>query len=130
MHPYCMPIRKALLCVMAMVAMVAVEPVDFRSGIDGLAAKCRQVLKADPLSGALFVFRNRSRTALKALVYDGQGFWLCHKRLSAGRFRWWPTHSGDAAAPLEAHELQVLLSAGDPSAIRTAPAWRRISAAG
>jgi len=40
------------------------------------------------MSGTVFVFRNRRRTAIKALVYDGQGFWLCHKRLSSGRFRW------------------------------------------
>jgi transposase len=39
------------------------------------------VLKQDPFSGWVFVFRNRPATALKALVYDGQGFWLCHKRL-------------------------------------------------
>ena len=50
--------------------LVAVEPVDFRRGIDGLAARCRQALKADPFSGTVFVFRNRSGTAIKALVYD------------------------------------------------------------
>ena len=70
--------------------MVAVEPADFRRGIDGLARLCKDVLKHDPFSGWVFVFRNRSATALKILVYDGQGFWLCHKRLSSGRFRWWP----------------------------------------
>ena len=66
--------------------LVAVEPIDFRAGIDGLAAACRKRLDADPFSGAIFVFRNRLRTALKLLVYDGQGFWLCQKRLSSGRF--------------------------------------------
>jgi transposase len=110
--------------------LVAVEPVDFRRGIDGLAAQCRQALKADPFSGALFVFRNRSGTAIKALVYDGQGFWLCHKRLSSGRFRWWPRRGEEAAASLRAHELQVLLSAGDPTATGAAPVWRRVAAAG
>jgi transposase len=68
--------------------LVAVEPVDFRKGIDGLAAVCRQQLQADPFSGTLFVFTNKSRQALRVLVYDGQGFWLCHKRLSKGRFTW------------------------------------------
>ncbi len=67
--------------------LVAVEPADFRKGIDGLAGLCRHQLGSDPFSGILFVFRNRRRTALKLLVYDGQGFWLCQKRLSAGRFR-------------------------------------------
>ena len=57
--------------------LVAVEPIDFRAGIDGLAGACRRRLDADPFSGALFVFGNRARTAIKILVYDGQGFWLC-----------------------------------------------------
>ena len=56
--------------------LVAVQPVDFRKGIDGLAAVCRQVLREQPRSGAVFVFRNPAATALKLLVYDGQGFWL------------------------------------------------------
>jgi transposase len=108
--------------------LVAVEAADFRRGIDGLAQLCRAALREDPFSGALFVFRNRRRTALKLLVYDGQGFWLCHKRLSKGTFRWWPSsQDDDAAAALEAHELQVLLHAGDFSATQAAPAWRRLA---
>jgi len=63
---------------------VATAPVDFRKGIDGLAAVCRQVLGANPLEGAVYVFRNRAGTALKLLLYDGQGYWLCMKRLSQG----------------------------------------------
>jgi transposase len=63
--------------------MVAVEPADFRRGIDGLARMCKDVLREDPFSGCVFVFRNRRATALKILVYDGQGFWLCHKKLEA-----------------------------------------------
>ena len=69
---------------------VACEPADFRRGIDGLAALCRQRLGADPMEGAVFVFRNRRGTSLKLLNYDGQGFWLCHKRLSSGKFKNWP----------------------------------------
>lgn len=105
--------------------LVAIEPVDFRRGVDGLAQQCRAALGEDPFSGAVFVFRNRQRTAVKLLVYDGQGFWLCHKRLSQGRFRWWPTAS-QGAAPLRAHELQVLLWAGDPSATQAAADWRKV----
>ena len=55
---------------------VATEPVDFRKGIDALAAVCRQVLGDNPLEGAVYVFRNRSGTALKLLLYDGQGYWM------------------------------------------------------
>lgn len=107
--------------------LVAVEPADFRKGIDGLARLCRKELGSDPFSGALFVFRNRRRTAIKLVVYDGQGFWLLHKRLSTGKFRWWPTSEDDVVKVLEAHELQVLLCAGDPSSTRTAPMWRRVN---
>ena len=52
--------------------LVAVEPIDFRAGIDGLVNHCRKLLRADPFSGALFVFGNRGRTAIKVLVYDGR----------------------------------------------------------
>jgi len=104
---------------------VAVEPADFRKGIDGLAALCRKLLSEDPMSGAVFVFRNRRRTALKLLVYDGQGFWLCQKRLSAGRFGWWPECT-KAAIRLQAHQLQLLLWNGDPSAANAQPAWRPV----
>lgn len=107
--------------------LVAVAPTDFRKGIDGLARVCKDALGADPFSGTLFVFRNRRGTALKLLTYDGQGFWLCQKRLSTGRFRFWPTQTTGAARRLEAHELQVLLAAGNPLAAQAAPAWRRVS---
>jgi transposase len=107
--------------------LAAVEPADFRQGIDGLARLCRAHLKADPFSGAVFVFRNRQRTAVKALVYDGQGFWLCHKRLSSGRFRWWPSAADGPAAALRAHELAVLLSGGDAAAAGAVPDWRNVT---
>ncbi len=107
--------------------LVAVEPVDFRRGIDGLARTCRAVLRADPFSGTVFVFRNRRRTALRLLVYDGQGFWLCYKRLSKGTFKWWPRRGELAVHPLQAHELHVLLRAGDPGGTRAAPEWRSVT---
>jgi transposase len=56
---------------------LALEPIDCRKGIDGLAAVCRQALGDNPLDGAIYVFRNRSGTTLNLLAYDGQGFWLC-----------------------------------------------------
>jgi len=106
--------------------LVAVEAADFRCGIDGLAQRCRASLGEDPFTGTVFCFRNRRRTAIKLLVYDGQGFWLCHKRLSRGRFGWWPAAGEQRSTALQAHELQVLMSAGDPSATRAAPLWRRV----
>jgi len=109
--------------------LVAVEPADFRRGIDGLARLCRQALRSDPFSGAVFVFRNRSGKAIKILAYDGQGFWLCQKRLSTGRFRFWPG-GAEAVKGLQAHELQVLLSAGNPEGTQAPPPWRRVSPQG
>jgi transposase len=110
--------------------LVAVEPVDFRKGIDGLVRLCRERLQADPLSGGLFLFRGRRGTAIKILVYDGRGFWLCQKRLSAGRFDFWPGSRGEVACGLEAHEVQVLLAGGDPAGTQAPPLWRPVSSTG
>jgi transposase len=106
--------------------LVLVEPVDFRRGIDGLAQLCRERLSSDPFSGTVFVFRNRRATALKILAYDGQGFWLCQKRLSQGKFRHWPCERGVVQQELLAHELQVLLAGGNPERTQAAPQWRRL----
>lgn len=111
--------------------LLAVQPVDFRKGIDGLVAVCRQVLQSEPFGGALFVFRSRSRRALKLLVYDGQGFWLCQKRLSEGRFGWWPKGvENQSAVRLEAHQLPLLLWNGDPAQGAVAPLWRPLATVG
>ena len=106
--------------------LVATEPVDFRKGIDGLAAVCRQRLGDNPLAGAVYVFRNRSGTSLKLLLYDGQGYWLCMKRLSQGRFSWWP-HSADARVSLSARELIILTWNGNPERAQMAKDWRRVA---
>jgi len=105
--------------------LVAVEAVDFRKGIDALARLCQEKLAADPFSGCLFVFRSRRATSIKLLVYDGQGFWLAQKRLSQGRFRWWPSGK-ETARTLEVHQAQMLLAAGNPETA-AAPVWRRVS---
>jgi transposase len=106
--------------------LLAVEPVDFRRGIDGMARACTEQLAGDPFSGTAYVFTNRRRTAIKLLVYDGQGIWLCHKRLSKGRFVYWPSDS-ERSVKLQAHQLQVLLFAGDPTATAAAPVWRSVT---
>jgi transposase len=104
--------------------LVAVEPCDFRAGIDRLCRVCREQLSSEPFDGTLFIFRNRQATSIKILAYDGQGFWLSQKRLSTGRFRHWPGRHGDIQHALLAHELQVLLMGGDPEATGAAPQWR------
>ena len=106
--------------------LVAIDPVDGRKGIDSLAQLCREKLEADPFSGCVFIFRSRRGTAIKLLAYDGQGFWLATKRLSKGRFKWWPTGT-EAARPLRAHQAQLLLAAGNPET-EAPPAWRPLNA--
>ena len=63
---------------------------------------CQEKLAEDPFSGCVFVFRSRSGTAIRLLSYDGQGYWLAQKRLSKGRFGWWPeaTWTGQATGSL------------------------------
>ena len=104
--------------------LLACEAVDFRKGIDGLAQICREVLHADPFSGYMFVFRSKSCTSIKILVYDGQGFWLCQKRLSEGRFKC--QSSTDTVKHLLVHELQLILWNGNPEKADAAPMWKKI----
>lgn len=106
--------------------LVAIDAIDGRKGIDSLAQLCREKLDADPFSGCLFIFRSRRGTAIKLLAYDGQGFWLATKRLSKGRFKWWPGGS-EAARSLRAHQAQLLLAAANPDA-EAPPVWRQVSA--
>lgn len=102
--------------------LVAIEPIDGRKGIDAIAQLCREKLNADPFSGCVFLFRTRRGTAIRLLAFDGQGFWIATKRLSQGRFKWWPTGT-EPAKTLRAHQAQLLLAAGNPDA-EVAPAWR------
>lgn len=107
----------------------AVEAVDFRNGIDGLARLCEQTLSQDPFSGNVFLFRNRRRTAVKILVYDGQGFWMCLKRLSKGRFGWWGEGRGvnEKALKLLVAEVQVMLWNGNPDRGGVSGVWRAVA---
>lgn len=104
--------------------LVAREPLDFRRGIDGTAETCRKALLEDPLTGTVFVFRNRSGTAVRVLVYDGDGYWLMTKRLSRGRFRFWCDQDSQAKNVLKPHELATLLAGGDWTRVPTNDPWR------
>jgi len=92
--------------------LVAIAPADFRQGIDGLAAVCRHKLSVNPRSGTVFVFINRNKTMVRALSYDGTGFWLMTKRLSKGKFKTWPS-SNNSLEPLIAKQLRQLLINND-----------------
>ena len=75
--------------------LLGVAPADFRCGIDGFVARCQNQLLLDPRDQSVFVFINRAKTMIRALSYDGSGYWLMTKRLSSGKFMGWP--SGDRA---------------------------------
>lgn len=95
---------------------IGIQPIDFRKGIDGIVAVCCRQLQHDPFSGHLFIFRNKRATAIKVLAYDAQGFWLCHKRLSSGTFKNWPT-AQQQVLTLSAAQLLALIYNGDPLAV-------------
>jgi transposase len=101
--------------------MVASKPVDFRKGMDSLAALVMQVLAADPFTGDVFIFRSKRSDRLKLLVWDGSGLCLITKRLETGAFTWPPVRDG--AVTLNAVQLRLLFTGMDWSQIgaRTVP---------
>ena len=104
---------------------LGVEAIDFRRGIDGIVNVCKSRLESDPMSGAWFAFTNKRQTAVKLLIYDGQGYWLCMKRFSSGKLAWWPkgTHNVET---ITAQHLQILLYQGDPTKTMIPPDWKHI----
>lgn len=104
--------------------LLGVAPSDFRRGIDGFVAQCRNELGQDPRDGTVYVFINRARTMIRALSYDGTGYWLMSKRLTRGRFVGWPTGQ-QALSPASARQLRLLIGAepfspvstGDPTSL-------------
>jgi transposase len=93
--------------------LLSIEPADFRMGIDGFSARCRLHLGVNPQSGALYVFINRNKTMIRALRFDGTGFWLMTKRLSKGKFRQWPSSKQPKLHSVTAVYLRALLSGNE-----------------
>ena len=119
--------------------MIAVSPAtrvylaagatDLRKSFDGLHGLVVSHLQADPLSGHLFVFCNRSRTRVKVLYFDGSGLWVCGKRLERGCFSW-PTLEGRAPRyACDVQELLLILGGIDPKETKRKRWWRQEVAA-
>jgi transposase len=85
---------------------------DLRRSIDGLAQVVRERFTLDPLSGHLFVFRNRRGDRVKILVWDQSGFWVLYKRLERGTFAW-PAEETPGAVTIASRDLLVLLAGVD-----------------
>ena len=112
---------------------VALDAVDMRKGFDGLYGIVRDQLRQDPLSGHLFLFSNRQRTRVKALIWDGSGLWVCSKRLERGRFQW-PEADAEAAedgsVTMRPEQLSMLLNGLDLKQARRRRNWyQRVPAA-
>jgi len=105
---------------------IALEAIDMRKGFEGLHGLVRDRLGHDPLSGHLFLFTNKPRTRLKALVWDGSGLWVCAKRLEKGRFRW-PQAEGGLSVTMRSEELAMLVNGLDVKETRQRK-WYRKSA--
>jgi transposase len=103
---------------------VAVEAVDMRKGFEGLYGVVRDQLRHEPLSGHLFLFTNKTKTRLKALVWDGSGLWVCAKRLEKGRFRW-PEVEGQHSVTMRSEELAMLVNGLDVKHTRQRNWYRR-----
>lgn len=111
-----------------MTLFLSIHPADFRKGIDALVATCQQQLHHDPFSGALFAFTNKERTALKLLIYDGNGFWLCLKRFSKGKLAWWPQAiDSQSVYHITAIELSIIISQGNPNNSDLGSPWKPLS---
>ena len=94
------------------------DPVDMRLGFDGLFALVRTRLQADPLSGHLFIFRNRTADRLKVLYWGGHGLCLWCQRLEAGRYHFPDAPAGSAGVELSAGAFQMILDGIDLSRVR------------
>src|SRR5437870_11744791 len=88
---------------------LALAPADLRKGFDALAELVRQHLRDDPLSGHVFVFRNRRGDRVKLLYWDTDGYVTVYKRLQAGTFRFPAQTEAHAGRTLRAAELAMLL---------------------
>jgi transposase len=107
---------------------VATGATDLRRSIDGLSALVREHLQLDPLSGHLFLFRNRRGDRLKILLWDQSGFWVLYKRLEQGTFAW-PLEKSDAPVTLRHRDLLLLLSGVDLATTRRRRWYERLAEA-
>jgi transposase len=108
---------------------LAVAPADMRKSHDGLAALVEHVLQADPLSGHLFVFRNKRGDRVKLLYFDGDGYALWYKRLEVGTLRFPAAGEQETRVAISAADLTMLLAGVELSSVRRGKRYQRQPAA-
>jgi transposase len=104
---------------------LCVEPADMRRSFDGLALLVQQFLGADPLSGHLFVFRNKPGDRLKLLFWDGDGYVIYYKRLEEGTFRFPAPRAKESGVEIRAADLAMLLDGVDLDSVKRRKRYRR-----
>lgn len=97
---------------------LATQAVDMRTGIDGLSLHVQQVLGRAPCDGTAYVFSNRRRTRLKLVCWDGNGVWMCLRRLHRGQFVWPQPHETSWQLTDEQWQWQWLIAGVD---------WQRLA---
>ena len=108
--------------------LVATQPIDFRKGMDGLAALVRDRLSSDPFSGVIHVFRSKRADRLKLLYWEEGGFALWYKRLEVGTFRFpAATRADQSSLTISAADLAMLLDGVDLTSVKRSKRYRRVA---
>jgi transposase len=105
---------------------LAAGATDLRRSVDGLSALVRERMHLEPMSGHLFLFRNRRGDRLKILVWDRSGFWVMYKRLEQGTFSW-PAEASEVPLEMKSTELALLLSGVEVSQTRRRRWYERVA---
>ena len=104
---------------------VCTQPADMRRSFDGLSAMVEEVLQQNPLSGHLFVFRNKRSDRVKLLFWSGDGLVIWYKRLEEGTFRFPAARENETSVTISATDLAMLLDGVDLSSVRRRKRYRR-----
>ncbi len=121
-----LPSLRALDRAQAARICLAAEATDVRCGFERLAERVRAVVRGDPLSGHLFVFRSRRSGRSKILAWDRDSFLLLYKRLEQGVFKLPRPKEGAHSLELRASELAMILDGIDVSKLRRVARYERV----
>lgn len=104
---------------------LAAQPADLRKSFDGLAALVREGLQGDPLSGDVFVFRNKAGDRVKLLLWEEDGYAIWYKRLEAGSFRFPASADAQPRVQIRAADFVMLLAGVDLASVKRGKRYHR-----